>query len=1314
MKNKGFTIVELLAVILILALLMTVGMYTVTNINDNAETRYYETMENTLKIAGNDYFNDNRADRPIDDYNFISMNTLVDHEYMDSLTKYNSTDKCDVKSGIYIYNTSSGNEYEVCLICDDYKSDGAYCNGNKPGQIEVTGKTNTGAYYNPVLSYSGTPWANVSSVDITYKLMGDDTVGSYIVYNAENNREFIKCTEIKGDKSCTNTFFSTGSYYVVAYRGNDQAGNRKYFNVKIDNSPPDFELRDTTTEFFLGNEDVLYEYKNEVIKLIDDNGYNAVTYSLVELDTTSPRINIENEDLIEKDLKFEHALPSGRYQLTVTVSDYAGNKKVKSYLFKIEYYVSLGYYDNSNVYHNLSKLKVYKNGTYANLPLTVDINGVNKNVDWYDNTSYAPETDKYTDTRRVTKDGYHILYGHEGRKKAKYNLTCNNGGNFTYNGGVQELATAETGYTLTNNRQTNAGTYIIIAKLDKDYTWENGTRTNKVITCTIKPYKVNFNPSNTCKSLTFNGKNQVLVSGTPYSDLAGNATTSSSLNVQVNHAAKTETSYTIGNLYRKNAGSQSVTFTLGGTNYVWADGSGGTKTYNCTVNPYKVNFNPNSSPCRGGLVYNEKYQPLTSQAGSSDLDSNKASTTISGTFDGTSYNEYTVSNGYRKEAGSQNVSYSLSSANFAWSDGTRANKSYSCSISKRSVGVSKSSTRCRAGQFNGTYQPLTNNPNTSSAISISSGASGGAPNAVPAYVSGLSVAAYSITNPYGFSAGSYSTTFHLLDFNNYTWADGSTSDFSVNCSISKYPVKVEWGTTTEFTYDGNKHAPEVKNTNGTFFVIDYQRTDETNAGNYTSTATCYHVSISGYGGGCNNFEYSNTTKNYKIKPVVVTAPTATSHCNTGLVYNGSSRTLTKAAPAHVTFRNNTRTNAGSQTITATLESTTNYKWSDNTTAAKTFSCSISTKSLKVEWYDVSSFVYTGSAIGPSTKPLNGVNGEVINLQSSKQVPAGSYTSTASCSSVRNGQALCSNYSLTNTSFAYEIARSKQATTGSCNSNAKPDGSSSIVTGALFATYSNNTTTSVGKKTVTVTADSNYAFSDGSTSKKVTCTMTATVQHQITRCSVHNSCENSTCTCKEHNSCVNNSCTCKTYNSCVSSKCTCKTYNSCQNGSCACKTYKSCQHANCGTTSGYSSWSFSSKYCAEGTTTAGVWELTKTVCSVESCSGKRYTCRIYKRSHTTTTNTCQTAACGCAERYSCRDASCGCAEYNSCENSDCTCKERNACVNDVCSCKKYNSCVADSCSCKTWGDPEPWTTVSKCEESTSHTAKIRCRTLYSNS
>ena len=143
MKDKGFTLVELLAVMVILGILILIGTMTVSNIFDNSAKNYYKSMENTLGIAGNEFFNDNREDKPIDDYSFVDMDTLIDHEYLEELKTYDGKNTCDPKTGVYIYNTDSGNQYEVCLICGDYKSSGSFCNGKKFGTINISGNINT-------------------------------------------------------------------------------------------------------------------------------------------------------------------------------------------------------------------------------------------------------------------------------------------------------------------------------------------------------------------------------------------------------------------------------------------------------------------------------------------------------------------------------------------------------------------------------------------------------------------------------------------------------------------------------------------------------------------------------------------------------------------------------------------------------------------------------------------------------------------------------------------------------------------------------------------------------------------------------------------------------------------------------------------------------------------------------------------------------------------------------------------------------------------------------------------------------------------
>ena len=70
----------------------------------------------------------------------------------------------------------------------------------------------------------------------------------------------------------------------------------------------------------------------------------------------------------------------------------------------------------------------------------------------------------------------------------------------------------------------------------------------------------------------------------------------------------------------------------------------------------------------------------------------------------------------------------------------------------------------------------------------------------------------------------------------------------------------------------------------------------------------------------------------------VAIPTAANYCKTGLSYTGSSQTITNTPATGYSFSNNEQINAGTHTVTATLD--TDYVWSDDTRGTKTFDCSV--------------------------------------------------------------------------------------------------------------------------------------------------------------------------------------------------------------------------------------------------------------------------------------------------------------------------------------------------------------------------------------
>ena len=147
-------------------------------------------------------------------------------------------------------------------------------------------------------------------------------------------------------------------------------------------------------------------------------------------------------------------------------------------------------------------------------------------------------------------------------------------------------------------------------------------------------------------------------------------------------------------------------------------------------------------------------------------------------------------------------------------------------------------------------------------------------------------------------------------------------------------------------------------------------------------------------------------------------------------YNGASQT--GVTGSYVSWANSTTgIDAGSYTAIATPDE--NHAWSDGTTAAKSITWTMSAKEVAVTWGTTTTFIYNGVAQGPTASAESGVTGETINVTRTTGTNAGSYTSTASISSVAGGRAKTENYKLTGAAKAFTINKANLTLTFSENS-----------------------------------------------------------------------------------------------------------------------------------------------------------------------------------------------------------------------------------------------------------------------------------------
>ena len=139
-------------------------------------------------------------------------------------------------------------------------------------------------------------------------------------------------------------------------------------------------------------------------------------------------------------------------------------------------------------------------------------------------------------------------------------------------------------------------------------------------------------------------------------------------------------------------------------------------------------------------------------------------------------------------------------------------------------------------------------------------------------------------------------------------------------------------------------------------------------------------------------------------------------------YNGTNQT--GVTGTSVTWTGTTSAiDAGTYTANATPDA--NHAWSNGTTGAKAITWTMNKKTVAVTW-GATSFTYNGSAQGPTASASSGVTGETINVTRTTGTNAGSYTSTASISSVSGGRANKANYTLSGNTKAFTINPSSTA------------------------------------------------------------------------------------------------------------------------------------------------------------------------------------------------------------------------------------------------------------------------------------------------
>lgn len=127
-KKNGFTLVEILAVIIVLGILSMIFIPDTLKVLKDNSSKIYKIKENELIKAAEDYVKyDKNFSFPNEiDEKYVTMTQLISGSYLDKILDNKTGNECSAfvkvtKNDIYGY------DYDACLICDEYKTNKDFC-----------------------------------------------------------------------------------------------------------------------------------------------------------------------------------------------------------------------------------------------------------------------------------------------------------------------------------------------------------------------------------------------------------------------------------------------------------------------------------------------------------------------------------------------------------------------------------------------------------------------------------------------------------------------------------------------------------------------------------------------------------------------------------------------------------------------------------------------------------------------------------------------------------------------------------------------------------------------------------------------------------------------------------------------------------------------------------------------------------------------------------------------------------------------------------------------------------------------------------
>lgn len=206
-NRRGFTLVEVLAVVIILSVLSIMVIPNVSEYVAQGKDEYNKSLKKTLTLAGKNFYSDNkvRIPKPVGVVtDFVTANELSSQNYLTGSFVDSDKNDCKSKSYVVAVNEISDVKYHACLTCGDknYSSDDEYCDV-MVRDIDSSNPSDSGKS-KVICSVSAKDTDDGASVTITAN-SSKEKINKIIYYNIDTKRYKSLLTESEYSNSIKKT-----------------------------------------------------------------------------------------------------------------------------------------------------------------------------------------------------------------------------------------------------------------------------------------------------------------------------------------------------------------------------------------------------------------------------------------------------------------------------------------------------------------------------------------------------------------------------------------------------------------------------------------------------------------------------------------------------------------------------------------------------------------------------------------------------------------------------------------------------------------------------------------------------------------------------------------------------------------------------------------------------------------------------------------------------------------------------------------------------------------------------------------------------